>query len=99
MNVTKFAKEIFAAEVPPVDQKKQPPKPEAPVTSVPQNQIDFALELAGSLKEKISSLASEIDLAMENLSGTSSPSVLESKDDFKSLVLRLKQMKRKLMVV
>lgn len=80
------------------DPTPEPSRP-GPETSVPQIQIDAAIELAGLLREKVSSLLSELDLALNDLSGESSPSVLESKDDFKSLVLRLKAMKRKLMVV
>jgi hypothetical protein len=80
------------------DPTPEPSKPR-PETSIPQIQIDAAMELAGLLREKVSSLLSELDLALNDLSGESSPSILDSKDDFKSLVLRLKAMKRKLMVV
>lgn len=69
------------------------------VTSVPQEQIDDALAMANFSKEKATSLLSEANLAIENLSGVGKANVLESKDDFHTLVLRLKQMKRRLSVV
>jgi hypothetical protein len=106
MFIAKTAQEIIAAEVSKekkiedkVEESLPKPSKPRPETSVPQVQIDAAMELAGLLREKVSSLLSELDLAMNDLSGGTSPSVLESKDDFKSLVLRLKAMKRKLMVV
>jgi hypothetical protein len=92
MDVKKIAKEILQKETPVSDTVDV-------VTSVPQDQIDAALELAASLSEKLNSLSAEVDLATEDLSGKKSPSILESKDDFKSLVLRLKQIKKKLLVV
>jgi len=92
MDVKKIAKEILQQETPASDTVDV-------VTSVPQDQIDAALELAASLSEKLNSLSAEVDLATEDLSGKKSPSILESKDDFKSLVLRLKQIKKKLLVV
>lgn len=104
-NISKIAQEIIAVEVrkekPMENEKpKEDVKPEPKFeTSIPQVQIDAAMELAGLLREKVSSLLSELDLAMNDLSGGTSPSILDSKDDFKSLVLRLKAMKRKLMVV
>ena len=68
-------------------------------TSIPQEDISEATELAAFVRDKTDSLLSEANLALENLSGKGKASVLESKDDFKSLLLRLKQMKRKLNVV
>jgi len=87
-NILKIAEEIVQKE-----------KKDLVVTSVPQDDIDEALKLAFQLRQFVEGISSEIDLAIENLQGESSPSVLESKDDFKSLVLKLKQMKRKLTLV
>lgn len=87
-NLLKIAEEIVQKE-----------KKDLVVTSVPQDDIDEALKLAFQLRQFVDGIASEIDLAIENLQGESSPSVLESKDDFNSLVLKLKQMKRKLTLV
>jgi tetrahydromethanopterin S-methyltransferase subunit G len=84
MNLEKIAKEIIAAET---------------QTSIPQVEIDEAIEIANVIREKLDNLLSEVDLALQDLNGENKPSVLESKDDFKSLVLRLKQMKKKLTVV
>ena len=111
MNTSKIIKEIIAAEIvkeeQPEEKKPNVVKPEVKivektkniVTTVPQKDVDEAIELATILIEKVNSLASELDIAMNDLSSSSSPSVLESQDDFKSLVLRLKSMKKKLMVV
>jgi hypothetical protein len=100
-NVKNIAQQILAAKSMPVPEIVEPevaPK-KVLITSVPQDQIDEALEIANFVREKSDSLLSEADLAIQNLSGDSKASVLESKDDFKSLLLRLKQMKRKLSVV
>jgi hypothetical protein len=101
INVKNIAQQILTAKPMPEPEIVKPevaPK-KVLVTSIPQDQIDDALEIANFVREKSDSLLSEANLAIENLSGESKASVLESKDDFKSLLLRLKQMKRKLSVV
>jgi endonuclease III len=99
--------EILAA-IPEEVEKKAPPLKEEipekvvkqqPKTSVDQESIDEALEIATFVRDKANSLLSEANQAIENLSGDSKASVLESKDDFHSLVLRLKQMKRRLNII
>jgi len=112
MNIKKTLKELIAAETkteqPPepaaeVDAPSvsvsEPTETKTVETTVPQEKIDAAMELAATLQEKINSLATELGLAIEDLNGQTSPSVLESQDDFKSLVLRLQTIKRKIMVV
>lgn len=103
MNVLKIAEEIIAKEtIPGPDlppEKLDQPKSETVVTSVPETEVNEATDLAYELRDLISNLTSEVDLAIESLSGNSSPSVLESKDDFKKLVLKLKAMKKKLTLV
>lgn len=51
------------------------------------------------LRDIVENLTTEVDMAIESLSGSSSPSVLESQDDFKKLMLKLKAMKKKLTLV
>lgn len=68
-------------------------------TTVPQEEIDKAIEIAITIRQKIDSLSSEIDIALQDLNGENKPSVLESKEDFKSLTLRLEQIKKKITVV
>lgn len=101
MNISKIANEIIAKEVIPGPDlsEDQLPKSETVVTSVPQVEVDEVMGIAYELRDLIGNLTSEIDLAIESLSGNSSPSVLESKDDFKKLMLKLKQMKKKLTLV
>lgn len=101
MIVEKIAKEILALQV----VRKSDPEPEIEpeteqtTTSIPQDEIDAAVEIATFVRDKANSLLTESNQAIENLSGKGKASVLESKDDFKSLLLRLKQMKRKIQVV
>jgi len=99
MKIEKFAKEILAKEV--VDPKTVSlESPDGvPKTSIDQVEIDDALDIAKFVREKATNLLSEVDLAIKDLSGESKPSVLESKDDFKTLVLRLEKMKRKIAVI
>lgn len=98
MNIKKIANDILGAKTEQeVAPETQPTK--KIVTSIPQQQIDEALDIANFSKEKATSLLSEANLAIENLSGVGKANVLESKDDFHTLVLRLKQMKRRLSVV
>lgn len=103
INLEKIAKEIIAAAPSPIPEVepevKEPVKEETVTTSIPQDQIDDALELANFAKERSQGLLTEANAAIENLSGEGKASVLESKDDFHTLVLRLKQMKRRLSVV
>jgi chromosomal replication initiation ATPase DnaA len=113
MNTKQVLKEILAAEIPEEVKKKSPPakvveEPEEsqpkivkqqPKTSIDQEAIDDALEIATFVRDKSNSLLSEANQAIENLSGDSKASVLESKDDFHTLVLRLKQMKRRLNII
>lgn len=68
-------------------------------TTVPQEEIDKAIEIAITIRQKIDSLSSEIDIALQDLNGENKPSVLESKEDFKTLTLRLEQIKKKITVV
>ena len=68
-------------------------------TSVPQTQIVEAKDVASFCKEKLESLLSDVNLAISDLSGNNEPSVLSSKDDFKSLFLKLKNIKRKLSII
>jgi len=88
-DITKFAKQILD------DVQTQEPSG----TSIPRQQIDSAIELANVIRDKVDNLLSEVDLALQDLNEESSPNILESKDDFKSLVLRLKQIKKKIMVI
>jgi endonuclease III len=83
------------------DQEQQPQAQpvQQPVTSVAQEDIDAAIELATFARDKADSLLTEANLALENLSGKGKGSVLESKDSFHDLELRLEKMKRKLNVV
>jgi len=89
MKIEKIALEI-------VEKEKAVAKP---ATTISQVKIDEALEIANFIRDKTSNLLSEVELAIQDLNGVSKPSVLESQDDFKSLLLRLKQMKKKLTVV
>jgi hypothetical protein len=101
MNVLKIANDILAKEVipgPDLPQEKIP-KNEVVVTTVPKAEVDEATGIAMELRDILNNLTAETDLAIESLSGSSSPSVLESKDDFKKLVLKLKAMKKKLTLV
>lgn len=112
LNISKLAKEIVDEEmpVPGAPEKEMPLPDETPevqepagkkpvVTTVPQSEIDAALSLANELSQQLNGFTTDVNSAIESLSGTSSPSVLESKDDFKSLVLKLKNMKKKLALV
>jgi hypothetical protein len=101
MNVLKIANEILAKEVVPGPDlpEDQVPKDETVVTTVPQEQVDEATTLAMELRDIVENLTTEVDMAIESLSGSSSPSVLESQDDFKKLMLKLKAMKKKLTLV
>jgi chromosomal replication initiation ATPase DnaA len=105
MNTNKTLNEILAAVVKiPTDKEVEEKTPvkvkqEQPKTSIAPEAIDDALEIATFVRDKSNSLLSEANQAIENLSGDSKASVLESKDDFHSLVLRLKQMKRRLNII
>jgi hypothetical protein len=68
-------------------------------TSVPEKQIAEAKEVASFCKEKLESLLSDINLSLAELNGDNEPSILSSKDDFKSLFLKLKNMKRRLSII
>ena len=91
--ISKIAKEIL-------DSPKTPENNTENVeTTVPQEEIDNAIEIATTIRQKIDSLSSEIDIALQDLNGENKPSVLESKEDFKTLTLRLEQIKKKITVV
>lgn len=96
VNISKIAAEIVKKEVPSTN---LPEKSDTVVTSVPRQEIDDALELTNQVIELLNGYMSDANNAIDNLSGSSAPSVLESKDDFKSLVLKLKNMKKKLTLV
>jgi hypothetical protein len=99
MKIGNLAKEIFAKEF--VDPKTVSfDTPDGvPQTSISKEKIDDVLDIAKFVREKATNILSEVDLAIKDLSGESKPSVLESQDDFKTLVLRLEKMKRKIAVI
>jgi len=94
MNIAKIAKEILDEEQVEVENKQEQLE-----SSIPQKEIDSALDIANFLRDKANSILADVELAIQDLSGKSKPSILESKDDFKSLFLKLKQMKKKIGVV
>lgn len=100
-NIKKMAKEILddTNKDVPAATEEVTPEQDTVVTSVPQSQINEAKQLADEISELANNLVSEINIAKESLRGDKEPSVLESKDDFKSLFLKLKQMKKKLTLV
>lgn len=91
--ISKIAKEILDSPKTPENNTKNIE------TTVPQEEIDKAIEIATTIRQKIDSLSSEIDIALQDLNGENKPSVLESKEDFKTLTLRLEQIKKKITVV
>jgi hypothetical protein len=78
------------------EQQVDKPKQKVVYTSVPVAEIHAAREVAAFCKEKLQSLLLDINLSISDLNGKEKPSVLSSKDDFKSLFFKLKTLKRKL---
>jgi hypothetical protein len=68
-------------------------------TSVPMLEINKAKELANFCRDKLQALLSDTDLALQDLKGEKEPSVLSSQEDFKSLLLKLENLKRKISVI
>jgi hypothetical protein len=83
------------------DEQQQVGKPKQKVvhTSVPVAEIHAAREVAAFCREKLQSLVTDVNLAISDLNGKEKPSVLNSKDDFKSLFFKMKTLKRKLSAI
>jgi len=98
IDINKIALQIIAeaadTEVDPSKSQKKTLK-----TTIPEEKIKTAIKLAQGLQQKLNSLLSDVILSLEDLQKTEPPSVLESQDNFESLVLKLEKMKTKLISI